>query len=214
MVVLLPVGVQPFIKGDEFLEERIALTVGAGGVLQGERAQLQVQLTHLLDDAKILHIEGLDLIGQLVMVGTLARLELIDRVVLVDLKVAVDHNLVHLRLHRLDLLMSDLVEAERQALLQLVLDELGTSFRINHEVAVHDLVARKLEQQECALSVISLLSVLGKPCLHLLCKLLVHSLFTFYNLLFTFVNQTRFLPSGWRSLLMAASVCPVVTKSS
>ena len=34
VVVLLPVGVQPFIKGDEFLEERVALTVGTGGILR------------------------------------------------------------------------------------------------------------------------------------------------------------------------------------
>ena len=39
VVILLPIGVQPFIKGDKLLEERVALTVRAGGVGQRERAQ-------------------------------------------------------------------------------------------------------------------------------------------------------------------------------
>lgn len=35
-------------------------TVGAGGVVQRERAQFRMQLAHSLHDAEILDIEGLD----------------------------------------------------------------------------------------------------------------------------------------------------------
>ena len=56
----------------------------------GEQLQFQVQHTHLLGDAKILHIEGLDLIGPSVEVNMLARLKLIGRLLLLDLEIMVN----------------------------------------------------------------------------------------------------------------------------
>ena len=176
MVILLPIGVQPFIKGDKLLEERVALTVRAGGVGQRERSQFQMQFAHLLDDGVVLHIESLDLVGQLVMVSTLAGLELIGRLLLLDFKVAVDHNLVHLSLHLLHLFMGNLLQTERKALLQLVLDEGRIALGISHQVAVHDLVARQLQQQQGTLGVVALVRILCQPRLYFIVKLGVHSL--------------------------------------
>ena len=84
-VILRPVLVIPFVQFNQFFEERVTVGVLADAFvflcLLLQKHKLTMEHAHALHDAQVLGVGRLDLLRQLVMVGTLAGLESFCRVV-------------------------------------------------------------------------------------------------------------------------------------
>ena len=132
-----------------------------------------MQLTHTLENGKILNVLCLDFIGQRVVVITLAGLMLIGISRKRDV-FGYDH--IDLLLHLLDLRVSEGLNTEVVVFLDLIIHKVVAAVKLSNDVAIHNLIAAELQQIESTNGVISLVARRFKPLLYEFSKFVVHKI--------------------------------------
>ena len=135
-----------------------------------------MQLAHTVEEVEVFHVEGLDVVGELVVVGPFAGPEVL-RLVVVLLELAVlPGDGLDLPLHLLHLLVGEFREAEVEELLEAALDVVRLALGVDAEVAVENFVARELEEQRGALLPVALRTGHVEPRLEFGGEIFVHIL--------------------------------------
>ena len=110
-----------------------------------------MQFTHTMHDVEVFHVEGLDIVGERVVIGTLTCFEVRCRIgVGIGELRALRDNLVDGGLQRHHLVMVFNLAASFEELLEFAEDEVSLTLRVETDVAVHNRVVGELEKEDRA----------------------------------------------------------------